>query len=129
MIKILIADDDRVQTLMLSTRLKAKGFEVAVAYDAIQAYTVAMRSLPDAIILDIQMPGGTGVAVLKHLKASTKTRQIPVIVLTGTLDPSEEPTFRELGVAQFLYKPVDMEQLDLALSQITRKSPDPPPAR
>jgi len=125
LIKILIADDDRVQTLMLSTRLKAKGFEVAVAYDAIQAYTVAIRSLPDAIILDIQMPGGTGVAVLKHLKASTKTSQIPVIVLTGTIDPSEEPRLKELGVARFLYKPVDLEQLYVTLSQLLEK----PPAR
>jgi CheY-like chemotaxis protein len=126
---ILIADDDRVQTLMLSTRLKAKGFEVAVAYDAIQAYTAAIRSLPDAIILDIQMPGGTGVAVLKHLKMSTKTRQIPVIVLTGTIDPSEEPQLKELGVARFLYKPVDLEQLYVALSQLLEKPPDPSSAQ
>jgi DNA-binding response OmpR family regulator len=121
---ILIADDDRIQTLMLSTRLKAKGFDVVVAYDAIQAYATAIRSRPDAIILDIQMPGGTGVAVLKHLKASSKTNQIPVIVLTGTIDPSEEPRLRELGVAQTLYKPVDLEQLYLALSQFAEKAPD-----
>jgi len=121
---ILIADDDRIQTLMISTRLKARGFNVVVAYDAIQAYTAAIRSLPDAIILDIQMPGGTGVSVLKHLKASAKTSQIPVIVLTGTLDPSEEPELRELGVAQFLYKPVDLEQVYFALSQLVDKDRD-----
>ena len=95
-----------------------------MAYDAIQAYTAAIRSLPDAIILDIQMPGGTGVSVLKHLKASAKTSQIPVIVLTGTLDPSEEPELRELGVAQFLYKPVDLEQVYFALSQLVDKDRD-----
>jgi len=63
--------------------------------------------------------------VLKHLKASTKTSQIPVIVLTGTLDPSEEPKLKELGVARFLYKPVDLEQLYVTLSQLLEK----PPAR
>jgi len=123
--KILIADDDRVQTLMLSTRLKAKGFKVAVAYDAVQAWISAIRGLPDAIILDIQMPGGTGIAVLKQLKMSTKTSQIPVIVLTGSIDPSAEPKLQELGVDRFLYKPVDLEQLELALSQFAEKPPGP----
>jgi len=126
---ILIADDDRIQTLMLSTRLKARGFSVVVADDAIQAYATAIRSRADAIILDIQMPDGTGTSVLKHLKASSKTNQIPVIVLTGTLDPREEPRLKEFGVAQFLYKPVDLEQLDLALSQLTKKVSVPPSAR
>ena len=97
---------------------------MVVAYDAIQAYTAAIRSLPDAIILDIQTPGGTGISVLKHLKASAKTSQIPVIVLTGTLDPSEEPKLQELGVAQFLYKPADLEQVYLALSQLVDKDRD-----
>ncbi|HUZ46224.1 MAG TPA: response regulator [Terriglobia bacterium] len=129
MTNILIADDDRVQTLMLSTRLKAKGFKVAVAYDAIQAWISAIRSLPDVIILDIQMPGGTGIAVLKQLKMSSKTSHIPVLVLTGTIDPGDEPRLKELGVSQVLYKPVNLEQLDLALSQFVKKPLDPASAR
>ncbi len=126
---ILIADDDKIQTLMLSTRLKAKGFRIAVAHDAVQAWMSAIRSLPDAIILDIQMPGGTGIAVLKQLKMSSKTRKIPVIVLTGTIDPGDEPKLKELGVDRLLYKPVDLEQLDLALSQLMEKDPDPSSAQ
>jgi DNA-binding response OmpR family regulator len=127
--KILIVDDDRVRILRLSTRLKAKRFKVDMAYDAIQAWTSAIRSLPDAISLGIQTPGGTGFAVLKQIKMSTKTRQITVIVLTGTIDRSEEPKLKELGVARLLYKPVDLEQLDLALSQLPKKFSDPPSAR
>ena len=129
MMNILIADDDRVQTLMLSTRLKAKGFRVAVAFDAIQAWMSAIRSPPDVIILDIRMPGGSGIAVLKQLKLSTKTSHIPVIVLTGTIDPCEAPGLKELGVTQILYKPVDLERLDLALSQFVENPLDSPSAR
>jgi len=55
---VLVADDDRVQALMLSTRLKARGFRVTLAYDAILAWMSAIQTLPDVIILDIQMPGG-----------------------------------------------------------------------
>ena len=129
MMNILIADDDRIQTLMLSTRHKAKGFRVAVASDAIQAWMSAIRSPPDIIILDIQMPGGTGIAVLKHLKMSSMTRHIPVIVLTGTMDPGEAPGLKELGVTKILYKPVDLEQLDLALSQFVENPLDSSSAR
>ena len=124
---ILIADDDRVQTLILATRLKAKGFRVTVAYDVIQAWMAAIKTLPDMIILDIQMPGGTGIAVLKQLKASTKTSQIPVIVLSGSIDPQTVSTVRNLGADEFLPKPVDLDELYRTLSRLLGTTPQAPP--
>ena len=120
---ILIADDDRVQTLMRSTRLKAKGFKVTVAYDAIQAWMAVIKTLPDVIVLDIQMPGGTGIAVLKQLKASTKTCQIPVIVLSGSIDPQSASTVKDLGADEYLAKPVDLDRLYNTLSSILGTKP------
>jgi two-component system, OmpR family, response regulator CpxR len=116
--KILIADDDQIQNLMLSTSLRARGFKVTIAQDAIQAWMAAVRTSPDAIILDIQMPGGTGYAVLKQLKSSSKTSQIPVIVLSGSIDPNAVETVKQLGADQFLRKPADMPSLLSALSQL-----------
>jgi DNA-binding response OmpR family regulator len=121
-LKILVADDDRVQTLMLSARLKDKGFKVTVAYDAIQAWMSAIRTPPDAIILDIQMPRGTGVAVLKQLKASAKTCQIPVVVLSGSIDPNAATMVKDLGADEFLQKPVDLDRLYQTLSLLLGKS-------
>ena len=123
----LVADDDRVQTLMLATRLKAKGFKVTVAYDAVQTWIAAIKTLPDVIILDIQMPGGTGIAVLKQLKASTKTSQIPVIVLSGSIDPQIVPTVIDLGADEFLPKPVDLDELYRTLSRLLGTTPQAPP--
>lgn len=116
--KILIADDDQIQNLMLSTCLRGRGFKVTVAQDAIQAWTAAVRTSPDAIILDIQMPGGTGYAVLKQLKSSTKTSGIPVIVLSGSIDPNSVETVKALGADKFLKKPADVSLLLSALSQL-----------
>lgn len=124
---VLIADDDRVQTLMLASRLKAKGFKVTVAYDAIQAWIAAIQTLPDMIILDIQMPGGTGIAVLKQLKTSTKTSQIPVVVLSGSIDPQCAETVRDLGADEFLPKPVDFDQLDRTLCRLLGRPIEPQP--
>ena len=71
--KILVADDSRFQVTLLTKALQEKGFEVVAAQDAMQAGMVALRSAPDAIVLDINMPGGSGIEVLKRLRQSTKT--------------------------------------------------------
>jgi DNA-binding response OmpR family regulator len=119
--KVLLADDDRLQTHMIASRLKANGHQVIVAHDAVQAWVAASQNLPDAIVLDIQMPGGTGIAVLKQLKASTKTRGIPIIVLSGSLEPKvAAETVKRLGADEFLAKPVDLKLLFSSLSNLVR---------
>jgi DNA-binding response OmpR family regulator len=125
-LKILVADDDRVRTLMLSARLKDRGFKVTVAYDAIQAWMIAIKTQPDAIILDIQMPGGTGVAVLKQHKASSRTCQIPVVVWSGSIDPSAASMVKDLGADEFMNKPVDLDLLYRTLSLALGKLLDSP---
>lgn len=109
--KILIADDDRVLTHLLSSRLRAKGAETIIAHDAMQALMSAMRSPPDVIVLDIQMPGGTGIEALRKLKRSARTETIPVVVLSGSVAPDASEAVKALGAAEFLLKPVDPDAL------------------
>jgi DNA-binding response OmpR family regulator len=109
--KILIADDSKVQLHLLSTYLADKGLTVVTVVDALQAWTAALRERPDAIVLDINMPAGSGNEVLKKLRMSIKTRQIPVVVVTGATEVAVEQTMRDLGAAEFLKKPVDLDQL------------------
>jgi CheY-like chemotaxis protein len=111
MAKILIADDSRVQVHLFSTCLTDKGFEVLVAVDALQAWMTALRALPNAIVLDINMPGGSGIEVLRKLRLSTKTMHIPVVVVSGNDKPEVEREVTAMGVVAFLQKPVDLEQL------------------
>jgi DNA-binding response OmpR family regulator len=116
MSKILVADDSRFQVALLTAALEQRGFEVVVALDAMQAGMVALRTSPDAIVLDINMPGGSGIEVLKRLKRSTKTQRIPVVVVSGSDDLDVRQIAMELGVADFLTKPVDLDQLCGTLS-------------
>jgi DNA-binding response OmpR family regulator len=117
--KLLIADDDRVLTHLLSSRLRTKGWVVTVAADAMQAMMFAMRTQPDAILLDINMPGGTGIEALRKLKASVRTSQIPVVVLSGSIDPADEPMVRALGAEGFMHKPADVGALHAMLAELT----------
>ena len=111
MSKILVADDSRFQVALLTKALHEKGFEVVAAQDALQAGMVALRTAPDAIVLDINMPGGSGIEVLKRLRRSTKTQSIPVVVVSGSGDSDIRQVALDLGVADFLTKPVDLDQL------------------
>jgi DNA-binding response OmpR family regulator len=116
--KVLIADDDRVLTLLLATRLKAKGWKVDVAHDAMQALMFAMKAAPDVIALDIGMPGGTGLDVLKKLKRSVRTEQIPVVVVSNSIAPDIEAMVLGLGAVAFLHKPIEPEAMHATLSQL-----------
>ena len=108
---ILVADDDKVHVHLLTNLLKKRGFAVTVAYDGLQAWSTALRIKPDAIMLDIHMPAGTGFEVLRKLKTSTKTSQIPVIVVSGSVNPDEVAAIESLGADKFVRKPADPDQL------------------
>ncbi len=116
--KVLIADDSRFQAQLLATYLRPKGFDFVFAADALQAWTAALRSGPELILLDINMPGGTGVEVLKRLRMSTRTQHIPVIVVSGEQNASIESTVRDLGAADFLRKPVEQDQLCATVDRV-----------
>jgi CheY-like chemotaxis protein len=115
--KVLIADDSRFQRQMLASFLLPKKFEIIFAVDALQTWMMALRLTPDLILLDINMPGGTGIEVLKRLRVSSKTQQIPVIVVSGDETVTTEATARELGALDFLHKPVDQQKLSDAVSR------------
>lgn len=117
---ILIADDDLVTINMLEGVLKAGGFDVSIAADAMQAIMLAVRKPPDAIILDIGMPGGGGFQVLERLKASTnpKLSKVPIIVLTGLTDPLLAGRVLGIGADEFFSKPVTPEKLRQALDRL-----------
>jgi DNA-binding response OmpR family regulator len=115
---ILVADDDRVLAQLLSSRLSKAKYSVIVSYDAMHAFMAAMKLAPAAVILDINMPGGTGLEVLKRLKSSSKTNLIPVIVLSGSADPADIQNVIDMGADEFLGKPPDFERLEGALTRL-----------
>ena len=115
--KILIADDSRFQVQTLSSWFSPKGFEVITALDAFQTWTFALRTGPDVILLDINMPAGNGIDILQKLRGSPKTKHILVIVITGDQNPATEAEARKLGAADFLHKPVDQDRICAAVDR------------
>jgi CheY-like chemotaxis protein len=121
--KVLIADDDPMMTSILSATLSTRGYTVAVARDAMQAVMFAVQQQPHIVLLDINMPAGTGLGALKRLKASARTSSIPVVVLSGSADLTLPATVRAEGAVAFLKKPVDLEALCGRMMEILQAKP------
>lgn len=116
MATILIVDDDKVLSSLIAGLLREKGHKPVPAFDAVQAMMQAKRTpAVDAIVLDINMPGGSGEDTLKKLKMSSKTAAIPVIILSGSIDQKGQERVRTLGAAAVLSKPLVPEELFAAL--------------
>ncbi len=108
---ILVADDDRVWAELLGETLRRKGFDVVIAFDAMQVTMTAQKRLPALVVLDVQMPGGTGVDALKRLRMSSRTAMIPVLVVSGSTDPAVANTMAQLGVTRFIPKPTTADEI------------------
>jgi CheY-like chemotaxis protein len=103
----LFADDDQVLGQVVNAVLRKDGWIVTVARDAMQAFMFAQRAPFDIIVLDISMPGGTGLAALEKLQMSEKTRHVPVLVVSGMTDPALPAKAVALGAFEFMPKPID----------------------
>jgi putative two-component system response regulator len=104
---IIVADDDKVLSKMICSILKENGHTTRAVFDAMQVMMFAVKEPPDLVILDINMPGGTGLDVLRKLKNSSKTNGVPVIVITGSTDQKLPDEVLKLGATHFLSKPIE----------------------
>jgi CheY-like chemotaxis protein len=128
--RVLVVDDDPDMTRLIGVALSKVGATSLAAYDALQGMVVAQKEQPSVIIVDLHMPAGGGLKLLEKLKASAKTAQIPVLVVTADT-ASELPRRAELlGARGFLRKPIDLTHLVEVVAPYlgVASPPDPPHA-
>ena len=102
--RLLVVDDDEALRELLRTTFEAVDVDVDEALDAFTARRQIERERPDAIVLDVSMPGLDGAAFCAQLKGSRATRDIPIVLLTGA-DLASETTAAEVGADAFMLKP------------------------
>ena len=118
--KILIIDDERVSQLAVATRLRSNGYSVVSAGDAIMAITIAKEEKPDLILLDIGLPGGDGIMVMKRIAAISSIALTPIIIITAGDSPHTQERAFENGAVAFFQKPVDFDKLLEAIQKVLR---------
>ena len=117
---ILVIDDDQKVREMLTRMLEAQGYRVLAAVNGNNGLEMAKEHHPDAITLDVVMPGGIdGWEVLNHLKESEDTQSIPVVMVSVM---AEQENGSALDVEDYLVKPVDMKRLCRVIERATNQS-------
>jgi diguanylate cyclase (GGDEF)-like protein len=103
---VLVADDSPVVMALLIATLGSE-FEILAATDGREAMAIAINRMPDLIMLDVLMPEFDGFEVCQKLKLDERTRNIPVIFLTGLEAAEDEMRGLELGAIDFIAKPIE----------------------
>lgn len=116
--KILIVEDDKKIAMAMGVRLKAYGYEINAAHDAVVAVTTARNFKPDLILLDISMPGGDGFSLAERFSNLADTAGVPIIFITASKKPGLKEKAMEMGAAGFFEKPYDSEKLLGAVSSL-----------
>ncbi len=119
-IRILIADDEPHILLMVRKRLENKGYEVLTAPDGEGAEKMIRGQKPDIILLDVMMPGLSGVDLCKRIKADAGLKSTPVVLFSAKAQQEDKESGRKAGADAYITKPFDPQEL---LSTIEEFSP------
>ena len=106
--KVLIIDDeDDIREVAALSLESVAGWDVFTASSGAQGLARAIEHQPDAILLDVMMPGMDGPTTFRELRANPATSKIPVLLLTAKVQSSDQRRFADLGVEAVLFKPFD----------------------
>jgi len=128
--RVLVVEDERTIAEAVAARLRAEGFEVAIAGDGPGAVETARRILPDAIVLDVMLPGFDGLEVCRRIQAE---RPVPVLMLTARGDETDLLIGLAVGADDYLTKPFSMRELTARVHALLRRAsrnatpPEPAP--
>ncbi|MGH9310522.1 MAG: response regulator, partial [Vicinamibacterales bacterium] len=109
--QILLVDDNPTNLQVLYQTLEGKGYRLLAARSGKGAITIAQRTVPDLILLDVMMPEMDGFETCALLKADPRTRECPVIFLSALTEPSEKVRGLDLGAVDFVNKPFQAEEV------------------
>jgi CheY-like chemotaxis protein len=121
---VLIVDDDADLRRLWRTALHLSGFQLAEAADGIEALQYLEQHTPDLVVLDLSLPRLSGLEVRQEILAHADTRNIPIVIVTGSTAP-----LTDLGVHCVLRKPFAPEELVIAAMSCSRMGAVAPIAR
>ena len=105
---ILIVEDNELNMRLFTDLLQAHGYDTVQSADGSDAIDLAREKMPDLIIMDIQLPGLSGVEITKMLKADDELKGIPVIAVTAFAMKGDEEKIREGGCEGYIAKPISV---------------------
>src|SRR5678815_3401839 len=118
---ILVVEDEPAIMELLKVNLVDAGYEVREAGDAETANVLLKESLPDLVLLDWMLPGQSGLAFAKQLRADPRTKELPVIMVTARTDEADRVAGLEAWVDDYVTKPFSPRELKARIKSVLRR--------
>ena len=119
---VYVVDDEPSLVWVVKQFLLRRNYRVEASLRGEEALVAMEQQRPDIVLLDILMPGMDGFTVLRHMRKTPALMTVPVIFLTAKGELPAKLTGFELGAADYIVKPFDLEELDLRISAILRRT-------
>ena len=119
---VLVVDDEPDLRELIQYNLTQSGHSVLTASDGVSALELAQSKIPDVIVLDVMMPGLTGIEVTKRLRSQTQTSSIPIIMLTAKVQEAHELEGLHAGADDYITKPFSMPILIARINSLSRRT-------
>lgn len=120
--KILVIDDDIAINELIKVNLELNGYNVLQAYDGTTGFAIAKQELPDLIILDVMMPEVDGYTVAQRIRQNSTTEETPILMLTALSQLNDKVKGFNIGVDDYLVKPFEMEELQVRVKALLKRS-------
>jgi CheY-like chemotaxis protein len=116
--RVLVVDDHALNLKLLERLLEREGREVRAADSLAAAERALAEEEPAMIVLDVNLPDGSGLELTRRLKAEPRTASIPIVACTAAVLQSDEDEAREAGCDAFVAKPIDLRHFSEVISSI-----------
>jgi two-component system phosphate regulon response regulator PhoB len=121
MSSILVVEDETAIAELISINLRHAGFEVTIAATADQAQAEIAQVLPDLVVLDWMLPGQSGLALARRWRSDSRTRELPIIMLTARGEEADKIAGLDAGADDYLTKPFSTQELLARIRAVLRR--------
>ncbi len=118
---ILVVEDEVAIQELLRYALEQASFEVLLVTSAEQALAEIRSKLPSVVLLDLMLPGMSGISLARHLRSETRTRGLPVIMLTARADEADRVAGLDIGADDYVTKPFSPKELIARVRAVLRR--------
>lgn len=126
---IMVVDDERDIADIVAFNVEKEGYSAVKAYDGRAAWDLINKEKPDLVVLDLMMPGISGLELCKMIRGSASLAQLPIIILTAKTDHVDRIVGLEIGADDYVTKPFHMRELIARVRAVLRRFEAPSAAR
>jgi two-component system phosphate regulon response regulator PhoB len=120
-LRVLVIEDERDLVEVLTYNLDREGYDTIVAHDGLEGLRKSQTLLPDLILLDIMLPGMSGMDVCRELRAGERTRDIPIIIISARSEETDQVVGFSLGADDYVTKPFSAKVLMQRIKALQRR--------